>query len=85
MTEVYLIPTNLDLQYLITFIGTEGTVINPVKDADGNYIISQEIWDSYEFTESRATLEGEGYVFILIDYNPIIYPPGPLKDEIGSE
>lgn len=70
MQKVYLVPTAIDQSLYQNLVGTEGTRINLVEDADGNHIVSLELGDSPEFAVIRAHFEQLGHFFTKIDYNP---------------
>lgn len=71
MQKVYLVPTDIDQSLYENLVGTEGTRINLVEDADGNHIVSLELGNSPEFAVIRAHFEQLGHLFTEIDYNPV--------------
>lgn len=71
------LPDNITREDLRQFVGTEGTLLNPVQDADGNWVVSEIEWDSHEFDFLKKDYPDLAQSFTKIEWNPppIIEPP----------
>lgn len=71
------LPDNITPDELKQFRGLEGTLLNPVQDADGNWIVSDEEWESPEFQYLKSEYPDLAALFTEIPYNPKPLPPQP--------
>lgn len=71
--KVYKIPTTIDIDFLRTLKGDQGSYLNPVQDFNGNWIISQEEWNAEEFQKYKTEYSLEIQGFELITFVPKIY------------
>lgn len=46
---MYKLPPNITPEELMRFQGAEGSYLNPIQDADGNWVVSDEEWNAAEF------------------------------------
>lgn len=72
---MYKLPDNITPERLKEFKGIEGTLLNPVEDADGNWVVSDEEWESHEFQYLKSEYPDLAALFTQIPYNP--KPPQP--------
>lgn len=70
MYKVYKIPAQVDIDVFKTFVGEQGTKMNPIEDVDGNWIISEVIWNMEEFQYLKKLHSDIVPLFELIDYKP---------------
>lgn len=68
---VYKIPTNL-IESVKGLTGSEGSKLNPIEDADGNFILSAEEINSAEFNDFKIK-----YVDLIVEFEKIEYNPKP--------
>lgn len=67
---MYKLPDNITPERLKEFKGLEGTLFNPIEDADGNWVVSDEEWGSHEFQYLKAKYPNIAALFTQIAYNP---------------
>jgi hypothetical protein len=67
---MYKLPDNITPEKLREFKGLEGTVLNPVEDADGNWVVGDEEWESHEFTYLKEKYPNLAALFVQIPYKP---------------
>jgi hypothetical protein len=67
---MYKLPDNITREELLQFQGLEGTLLNPVEDADGNWVVSDEEWNSHEFAYLKEQYPDLAALFTQIPYNP---------------
>ena len=72
MTHVYKVPGTITAEQLKGLTGSEGSRLNPIEDAEGNLILSQEEWDATEFQQYKSQYEELIGGFELIEYRPKI-------------
>jgi hypothetical protein len=73
MKTMYKIPDNLDQKALAQLQGTEGTFLHPIQDADGNWVISPEEWNSPEFKPTKEKYPNLASLFTEIEFKPVVY------------
>lgn len=47
--HVYKLPKGVDIDFMRTLKGVEGSYLNPIEDKNGNFVISQEEYKCAEF------------------------------------
>ena len=57
---------------LKNFIGTLGTVLNPIQDLDGDFVVSMEEWNSEEFAYLKVDFPELAALFTEKEFKPII-------------
>lgn len=70
MTQVYKVPANITAEQLKGLTGSEDSRLNPIEDAEGNLILSQEEWDATEFQQYKSQYAELIGGFELIEYKP---------------
>lgn len=70
MVYVYKLPTDLNPEALRQYTGTMGTIIDPVLDADGSFVISKEEWESQEFQYLKNEFSEIVSKFEKIEWKP---------------
>lgn len=68
--KVWKIPSNIDIKIVKELKGLENSSLNPIQDANGNWVISQEEYNTKEFEEIRKKYEEVIKTFELIEYKP---------------
>ena len=68
--QVYKIPDSVDIDFLRNAKGDNGNFLNPIQDADGNWIVSVEEWQAEEFQYLKKQYPEQIKAFTLISYNP---------------
>ena len=71
MKQVYKVPKGITREQITALVGTEGSLLNPIHDADGNLILSQEEWEADEFQQYKTQYEDLIGKFELIEFKPI--------------
>jgi hypothetical protein len=69
------LPDNITREDLIQFSGTQGTKLNPVLDADGDLVVSEEEWNSPEFAYLKKEYPDFAAAFTFKEFKPILNPP----------
>lgn len=72
---VYKIPSQL-VDAVRGLTGSEGSKLNPIEDADGNFILSAEEINSAEFDSFKIQ-----YVDLIVEFDKIEFKP-KLSDRI---
>lgn len=67
---VYKLPEGLTTDELKQFKGMEGSLLNPIEDAEGNLIISIEEWNADEFQYLKTDYPDIAGQFTAIEYKP---------------
>lgn len=76
--HVYKLPKGVDVDFMRTLKGAEGSFLNPIEDNNGNFIISQEEYNCAEF-QYLVNEYPEVYAAMqLIPFEPI---PEPIIGE----
>lgn len=68
MAQVYKVPQGIIREQITQLIGSEGSRLNPIEDADGNLILSVEEWNADEFQKYKTQYEELIGGFELIEY-----------------
>ncbi len=76
MIQVYKIPLGTDIEGMRLLVGKEGSYLNPIQDIDGNWIVSQEEYNAYEFQYLKTEFPDVVAGFELIEYKPITVDSG---------
>lgn len=70
MTQVYKVPKGITREQVAALEGSEGSRLNPIEDAEGNLILSQQEWDAQEFQQYKTMYAELIGGFELIEYKP---------------
>lgn len=74
MAQVYKLPSGINLEVMRSLTGTEGSKLNPIEDANGNWVISIEEYNASEFQWLVNQYPEVYSAMMLIDYAPIPMP-----------
>lgn len=74
--KVWKLPAGINIAGMRLLKGEEGSLLNPVQDINGNWIISQEEYNAEEFQYLKTSYADIVNSFELIDYEKI-FDPGP--------
>lgn len=72
MIQMYKVPAAVTREDLMQFVGAQGSILNPILDANGNLVVSVEEWEMEEFQFIKELHPELAAQFELIDYEPII-------------
>jgi hypothetical protein len=72
MIQVYKLPEGISIEIMRTLQGAEGSYLNPIEDANGNWIISQEEYNAAEFQHLVAAYPDVYAAMQLIYYEPVL-------------
>lgn len=79
MEYVYKVPPEVTRDELLSLVGSEGSLLNPLYDTDGNLIISIQEWDSGEWEYYKLEFPDIAAQFYQIEYKPLPEPPFPPR------
>jgi hypothetical protein len=74
--KVYKLPPDVNLEAVRGLRGSEGSRLNPVQDAEGNWVLTSEEIHASEFNNYKIAL-----IDIIVDLEKIEWKP-PLEKKI---
>ena len=68
--RVWKIPAGYTAEQIRNLVGSDGNLLNPILDGNGNLILSQEEYDNPEFEKYKRLYSSIINAFELIDFVP---------------
>lgn len=72
MILVWKLPMSVDISAVRQLKGNNGSTLNPIEDADGNWVVSEEEYCASEFQQLKRDYSDIWANMERIVYNPII-------------
>ena len=83
MTLMWKFPDGINIDEVRQLTGTEGSHLNPVQDADGNWVVSDEEYCTAEFQYLKKDYPQIWANMQRIEYRPKPQPPFEYETPIG--